>query len=157
MASSKRFRDRRSVRPVRAVCPSTGKKTKRERESAASGLGGAIGSDQPTLQIPHSENVMTDTTTKTPKARPVSFSPEELQRVIAEAVAAATAQAKAEFAEALAAKPSAASNGKSQASMQNEIAVVKAFKKAGFGNVTPHEDVRTFNRWLSAGYRPVEG
>src|SRR5947207_13258625 len=100
---------------------------------------------------------MTDTTTKIPKARPVSFLPEELQRVIAEAVAAATAQAKAEFAEALAAKPSAASNGKSQASMQNEIAVVKAFKKAGFGNVTPHEDVRTFNRWLSAGYRPVEG
>ena len=82
----------------------------------------------------------TTTTTKAPKSRPVSFSPEELQRVIAEAVAAATAQAKAEFAEALAAKPSA-TNGKSQASMQNEVAVVKAFKKAGFGNVTPHEDV----------------
>jgi hypothetical protein len=98
-----------------------------------------------------------DTTTKAPiKSRPVSFSPEELQRVIAEAVAAATAQAKAEFAEALAAKPSAA-NGKSQTSMHNEIAVVKAFRKAGFGTVVPHEDVKTFNRWVAAGYRPIEG
>ena len=96
-----------------------------------------------------------DTTTKAPtKSRPVSFSPEELQRVIAEAVAAATA--KSEFAEALAAEPSAA-NGKSQASMQKEIAVVKAFKRAGFGNVMPHVDVMTFNRWVSKGYRPVEG
>jgi hypothetical protein len=119
-------------------------------------LGGAIGSDQPTLQTPHSENVMTDTSTNTPKARPVSFSPEELQRVIAEAVAAATAQAKAEFAQALAAKPSATINGKSDQSAKNEAATIRAFKRAGFGSVKPHEDAKTFNRWLAAGYRPVE-
>src|SRR5438067_10196867 len=51
------------------------KKTKRERGSAVPELGGAIGSDQPTASTPHSENVMIDTSTKTAKARPVSFSP----------------------------------------------------------------------------------
>lgn len=48
-------------------------------------------------------------------------------------------------------------DGKSERSIKNEIAVVKAFKKAGFGNVTPHVDVMTFNRWVAAGFRPLEG
>jgi hypothetical protein len=117
-------------------------------------LGGAIGSDQPTLQTPHSENVMTDTST--PKARPVSFSPEELQRVIAEAVATATAQAKAEFAQALAAKPSATINGKSDQSAKNEAATIRAFKKLGI-SATPRVDTFTFNIWVSKGFRPKEG
>src|ERR1700732_4565115 len=91
---------------------------------------------------------------------PVSFSAEELQRVIAQATAAAVAEAtaslRAEMQAALAAKTPAVS-GKGDRSIENEIAVVKAFKKAGFENVKPHEDVRTFNRWLAAGYRPMEG
>jgi hypothetical protein len=106
------------------------------------------------------------TKTTTPEATtnaanpPVTFSAEELQRVIAQATAAAvdeaTASLKAEMQAALAAKTPAVS-GKGDRSIENEIAVVKAFKKAGFGNVKPHEDVRTFNRWLAAGYRPMEG
>jgi hypothetical protein len=77
-----------------------------------------------------------------------------LQAIIAQAVAVAIAAKEAEMQEALAAKTA---TGRSERSMLNEIAVVKAFKKAGFGNVKPHEDVRTFNRWMAAGYRPVEG
>jgi hypothetical protein len=106
------------------------------------------------------------TKTTTPEAAtnaanpPVTFSAEELQRVIAQATAAAVAEAtaslRAEMQAALAAKTPAVS-GKGDRSIENEIAVVKAFKKAGFGNVKPHEDVRTFNRWLAAGYRPMEG
>ena len=37
------------------------------------------------------------------------------------------------------------------------VTLVKAFKKAGFGVVTPHVDVMTFNRWMAKGYRPMEG
>jgi hypothetical protein len=100
------------------------------------------------------------TDTKPVAQPPVTFSPEELQRVIAQAtaqaVAEATASLKAEMQAALAAKTPAA-NGKSERSIQNEIAVVRAFKKAGFGEVRPHEDVQTFNRWMAAGYRPIEG
>jgi hypothetical protein len=104
---------------------------------------------------------MTRKTPETPKTetqtetRPVTFSLEDpaLQQIIAQAVAVALAKQKAEAVAVM----SAVSNGRSERSMQNEIAVVKAFKKAGFGNVTPHVDVMTFNRWLSKGFRPMEG
>jgi hypothetical protein len=97
-----------------------------------------------------------DTTPKTPKARAPTFNLEDVNKIVGEALDRQRAEMQAAM-QAMAATKKPATNGKSQASMQNEIAVVKAFKKAGFGNVTPHEDVRTFNRWLSAGYRPVEG
>jgi hypothetical protein len=98
---------------------------------------------------------------KTTDASPeVSFTPEALQAVIADAkqqaVEKATASLKAEMQAALAAKPSA-TNGRSERSLRNEVAVVKAFKKAGFGDLRPHEDIRTFNRWMEAGFRPLEG
>jgi hypothetical protein len=47
--------------------------------------------------------------------------------------------------------------GKTDRSIQNEIQTIKAFKKAGFGNVTPHKDVLTFNKWLAQGLRPIPG
>jgi hypothetical protein len=99
-----------------------------------------------------------DTTTKlaTPKAEvpanpPVTFSLEAVEKIVAEALA--------KQAEAMAAaKPAAATmNGRSAKSLENEIKTRKAFAKAGFGKVEPHEDVKTFNLWLAAGYRPVEG
>ena len=34
---------------------------------------------------------------------------------------------------------------------------ISAFKKKGYGIVKPHEDVRTFNKWVAAGFRPREG
>ena len=83
----------------------------------------------------------------------VSLTKEQLSALIAEAVALALGEVKA-------AKQVAGPNGlnaKSERSIKNEIAVVKAFKKAGFGNVTPHVDVMTFNRWVANGMRPIEG
>ena len=99
-----------------------------------------------------------DTTTTQAETGQPTFNLEDptLKLIVAQAVATASAEQKAEIQEALAAK-STAMNGRSDRSMLNEIAVVKAFKKAGFGNVKPHEDVRTFNRWMAAGYRPIEG
>ncbi len=83
-------------------------------------------------------------------AKEVTFTPAKLQAVIAEAVAIAMGQKKADG-------KAAAQAGKSERSLKNEIAVVKAFKKAGFGDVTPHKDVKTFNRWVAEGLRPIEG
>jgi hypothetical protein len=95
------------------------------------------------------------------EVREVSFSIERLKEIIAEAnekaVEKATAALKAEMQQALAAKPQTVTNGKTERSLKNEIAVVKAFKKAGFGVVIPHLDVMTFNRWMAKGFRPLEG
>lgn len=79
-----------------------------------------------------------------------TFTPKALQEVIAQAVALALAGQKESG-------KAAALAGKSERSLKNEIAVVKAFKKAGFGDVTPHVDVMTFNRWMAKGFRPMEG
>ena len=99
-------------------------------------------------------------TPKTPELPAVSFTPEALQAVIAkatqEAVERATAAMKAELQAALAAKPPSLNN-KTEKSLRNEIAVVKAFKKAGYGDVKPHVDVMTYNRFMAAGLRPVPG
>jgi len=98
-------------------------------------------------------------TTKTPEAAkpvanpPVTFNREEMDKIVAAAVAEAIEKQKAKMDAVVATM----GNGKGERSMQNEIAVVKAFKRAGFGNVKPHEDVKTFNRWVAAGYRPLEG
>jgi len=108
---------------------------------------------------------------KTTDASPeVSFSPQALQalleevtagrKLIADTMAALTEQ-KAEL-DAL--KTKVADQpvrlrvaGKSERSVKNEIAVVRAFKAKGFGNVTPHVDVKTFNKWMLDGLRPIEG
>jgi hypothetical protein len=34
---------------------------------------------------------------------------------------------------------------------------VRAFKKKGFGTVVPHQDVKTFDRWLMEGRRVKQG
>jgi hypothetical protein len=101
----------------------------------------------------------TETTTNTTKpasqaaSPPVTFDVNDpaFQAIVAQAVAARLAAIEAE-------KPAKMSiAGKSEQSIRNEIAVVKAFKKAGFGNVTPHQDVKTFNKWMAEGRRPIEG
>jgi hypothetical protein len=45
-------------------------------------------------------------------------------------------------------------NGKKD---QIETLTVRAFKRAGFGEVTPRVDVKTFNKWVAEGLRPKEG
>jgi len=82
-------------------------------------------------------------------ANSVTFTPKALQAVIAEAVKLALADKKADG-------KAAAVADKSERSLKNEIDVIKAFKKAGFGDVTPHIDVMTFNRWMAKGFRPME-
>jgi hypothetical protein len=101
------------------------------------------------------------TTTDTTKVEtqavnpPVTLTPPALQAVIAEATRQSAL--KAEMQAALVAKPSTIINGKSERSIKNEIAVVKAFAKAGFKDAKPHVNIFTFRKWMERGYRPVEG
>src|SRR5882724_11519467 len=82
--------------------------------------------------------------------RSVTFSPAALQKIIAEAVKLAMAGKKADN------KPAAVA-GKTERSIQNEIKTARAFKKAGFADAVPHVNVKTFNRWMAEGRRPIEG
>lgn len=84
----------------------------------------------------------------------VTFNLADLQKLVAEGVAQALA-AKGKGGSKV--KTAATLDGKSERSIKNEIQCVKAFKKAGFGNVTPHVDVMSFNRWAAKGFRPIEG
>jgi hypothetical protein len=82
----------------------------------------------------------------------VTFSPQQLQQVIAEAVAVALAARNA--------KPVPANklvNGRTELQLKTDIAVCKAFRKAGYGDVQPRIDVMTDQRWLAAGYRVRPG
>jgi len=96
------------------------------------------------------------TTTKpaTQAAPAVTFSPEQLQQYIDEALAKQAAAFKLAMADQQA-KP-AATNGKPSKSAENEWKTIKAFKKLGI-TAKPRVDTFTFNIWVSKGFRPVEG
>jgi hypothetical protein len=87
-------------------------------------------------------------TPEIPASPAVTFNLQDpaLQAIIAQAVAVA-----------LAAKEAEKAAGKSDQSAKNEMRTISAFKKKGYGIVKPHEDVRTFNKWVGAGLRPKEG
>jgi hypothetical protein len=83
---------------------------------------------------------------------PVTFDVNDpaFQAIVAQAVAARLAVIEAE-------RPAKVSiAGKSEQSIKNEIAVVRAFKRIGI-KATPHVDTFTFNIWVSKGMRPIEG
>jgi len=80
----------------------------------------------------------------------IEITPETLSAMIAQAVQAALGEHKAE-------RIAAAKEGKSERSMKNEILAVKAFKKAGFGDVKLHDEVKTYNRWIAAGRKVKSG
>lgn len=86
----------------------------------------------------------------------VSFTPEALKAVldgaIAEALAAAGVSPKAGKAPA-----NTLVDGKTEGQLKLDVLVCKTFKKAGFGEVKPRQDVRTYNRWLSEGWRVRPG
>ena len=84
----------------------------------------------------------------------VTISPEMLAKMINQAVQAALGEAKLDRKDAAIA---AAKDGKSERSIKNEILAARAFKKAGFGEVKPHEDVKTYNRWIAAGFKVKPG
>jgi hypothetical protein len=48
-------------------------------------------------------------------------------------------------------------DGKTEGQLKLDVLVCKTFKKAGFGEVKPRVDVRTFNKWLAEGYRVKPG
>jgi ribosomal protein L24 len=96
----------------------------------------------------------------------VSFSPEALSKLLNELTAqrAELADLKEKMIEAnkakmdQIAKPATMSvAGKSETAIQNELLAIRLFKKAGFQNVVPHQNVKTFNRWMAEGRRPIEG
>jgi hypothetical protein len=74
-----------------------------------------------------------------------------LQAVIAGAVAVALAARDT--------KPPANKlvDGKTEQQLRIDIMVVKAFKRAGFGEVTPRQDVMTYNKWLASGHKVKPG
>lgn len=82
----------------------------------------------------------------------ITVSKSDLAAIVAQAVAQALA-GKAE------AKPVANTlvDGKTERQLQLDVAVVRAFKKAGYGTVTPRVDAQTYNRWLAEGYKVKTG
>ena len=48
-------------------------------------------------------------------------------------------------------------DGKTEQQLRTEVAVCRAFKKAGYGEVKPREDVRTYGKWAEAGYKVKTG
>ena len=84
----------------------------------------------------------------------ITISPETLAKMINQAVQAALGEAKLDRKDAAIA---AAKDSKSERSIKNEILAARAFKKAGFGEVKPHEDVKTYNRWIAEGRKVKPG
>ena len=87
----------------------------------------------------------------------MTFTPEALKAVldaaIAEAVAAALGKAAAKGSE----PKNTLVDGRTEASLKIDIAVVKAFKRAGFNDAKPRENVMTYNKWLAAGFKVKPG
>lgn len=86
-------------------------------------------------------------------ASKITVSKSDLAAMIAQAVAAALSNGVAE------AKPVANTlvDGKTERQLKIDVAVCRAFKKAGFGNVVPREDVMTYNRWMANGFKVKAG
>lgn len=89
------------------------------------------------------------------KSPTITVSKSDLAAMIAQAVAAALSNGthKAE------AKVPANTlvDGKTERQLKTDVAVCKAFKKAGFGEVKPREDVMTYNRWMANGFKVKPG
>lgn len=98
-------------------------------------------------------------TTETPKAdaNPMpSLTPEALASLIGQLTTQGEEIKRLQA--ALTSKPEkAAANGKSEQSTKNDLAAIRAFKKAGYGTLVPHKDIMTFNKWVELGFRPSEG
>jgi hypothetical protein len=85
-----------------------------------------------------------------------TLTPEALQALLAE-VASQKAEIAKLYAELTTKPEKPAANGKSEQSTKNDLAAIRAFKKAGYGVLVPHKDIMTFNRWVEVGMRPSEG
>lgn len=81
----------------------------------------------------------------------VTFTPEALQAVIAEAVAVALAAREAKTPTNKLVDP------KTDAALRMDVLVCRAFKRSGFGEVVPRVDTKTYNKWLAEGWRVKPG
>jgi uncharacterized protein (DUF4415 family) len=91
------------------------------------------------------------------KSNEMTFTPAALKQVLDAAIAEAVAAALGKAAAQGSAPKNTIVDGRTEASLKIDIAVVKAFKRAGYGDVTPREDTRTYNKWLSEGYKVRSG
>jgi|SRR5467141_1885070 hypothetical protein len=97
---------------------------------------------------------------------PVTFSPEKLAELLnmltdqKEELAALKEQmveSNKRKMDTYAKAPTMSVAGKSERSIQNELQTIRAFAKAGFKDNRPHETIKTFNRWMAEGLRPMPG
>ena len=77
------------------------------------------------------------------KATQPTFSLEQLNTIVAQAVA-----------EALASK---AEKSKADTSGEMDRLAVRAFKRAGFDDAKPRENILTYQKWIERGFRVKEG
>jgi hypothetical protein len=95
--------------------------------------------------------------TKT-NAKTITVSKSDLATMIAQAVAAALSNGMKPVATGSAKPiPNTLVDGKTERQLKIDVAVCRAFKKAGFGNVVPREDVMTYNRWMANGFKVKPG
>lgn len=84
---------------------------------------------------------------ETPRAPTFDLNDPTLQAIIAQAVAAAVAKRDAQQ----------ASSAKADSSAKMEALTLKAFRKAGFEDIKPRENVLTYGKWIEAGRKVKEG
>lgn len=84
---------------------------------------------------------------ETPRAPTFDLNDPTLQAIIAQAVAAAVAKRDAQQ----------ASSAKADSSAKMEALTLKAFRKAGFDDIKPRENILTYGKWIEAGRKVKEG
>ena len=87
-----------------------------------------------------------------PTDKIVSMTPAQLQETINQAVQQALEAERAKAPKAVEPPKNTLVDGKTERQLKIDVAVVRAFKRAGYGDVKPREDVRTYNKWAAAGY-----
>jgi hypothetical protein len=89
---------------------------------------------------------------KSQTTREPSFSLAELNRIVGEQTLAALAKQRAEFEASV-----QAANASAKERVDYDALCIRAFKKAGFGDVKPRADVLTYNKWIEAGFKVKPG
>ena len=82
----------------------------------------------------------------------VTFSATELKAVLDAAIAEALAAR-----DARPVPKNTSVDAKTDAALKMDVLVCRAFKRAGFGEVQPRIDTKTYNKWLAEGWRVKSG
>jgi hypothetical protein len=84
----------------------------------------------------------------------MTFTPEALKAVLDAAIADAVTLALGKAAKAPA---NTLVDGKTENQLKIDIAVVRAFKRAGINDAKPRENVMTYNKWMAEGFKVKPG